>query len=110
MMAFSYYGRLVRQSQAFASCTPRGPLRHGYTTTAKAMAIRRVSADEMISETAKSEGGSGKGSESAEMQSQVAKERNFEHAAQEVVGKMEKDPESVTSEVSKPRLLLVFRC
>jgi hypothetical protein len=59
----------------------------------------------MISETAKSEGGPGKGSESGEMQSQVAKERNFEQAAHEVVGKMKQDPESVTSEVVQSHFL-----
>lgn len=39
-------------------------------------------ASQVISETAKSEGGPEKGSTSAQMQSQVGKTRNFEQAAQ----------------------------
>jgi hypothetical protein len=39
------------------------------------------------------------------MQSQVEKQRNFEQAAQEVGGKMQEAPKTVTSEVCK-RLLL----
>lgn len=51
---------------------------------------------EAISETA--EGGPEKGSTSAQMQSQFEKNRNFEQAAQEVGGKMQNQPEAVTSE------------
>lgn len=53
-----------------------------------------------ISETAKAEGGSFKGSTSAQMQSEVGKQRNFEQAAQEVGSKMQNAPETVTSQVS----------
>lgn len=58
-------------------------------------------ASQAISETARQEGGPAKGSESAQMQSQVGKTRNFEQAAQEVGGKMQRQPESVTSEVRR---------
>jgi hypothetical protein len=54
---------------------------------------------EVISETAKAEGGPERGSISAQMQSQVGKTRNFEQAAQEVGGKMRDAPETITSEV-----------
>jgi hypothetical protein len=53
----------------------------------------------IISETAKQEGGPTHGSTSAQMQSEVGKTRNFEQAAQEVGSKMQSAPESVTSEV-----------
>jgi hypothetical protein len=53
----------------------------------------------IISETAKQEGGPTQGSTSAQMQSQVGKTRNFEQAAQEVGSKMQSAPESITSEV-----------
>lgn len=53
-------------------------------------------AGQAISETAK-EGNPG---QAREMQSQVGKTRNFEQAAQEVGGKMQREPEAVTSEVS----------
>jgi len=55
-------------------------------------------AGRVISDTAKAEGGPRKDSESAQMQSQVGKTQNFEKAAQEVLGKMQADPASVTSE------------
>lgn len=55
----------------------------------------------IISETAKQEGGPTQGSTSAQMQSQVGKERNFEQAAQEVGSKMQNAPETITSEVGK---------
>lgn len=60
----------------------------------------KSSAGEVISETARAEGGPQKGSTSAQMQSQVGKTQNFEQAAQEVGGKMQNDPASVTTEVS----------
>lgn len=53
----------------------------------------------MISETAKQEGGPTHGSTSAQMQSEVGKTRNFEQAAQEVGSKMQGAPETVSSEV-----------
>jgi len=52
----------------------------------------------IISETAKQEGGPTQGSTSAQMQSEVGKTRNFEQAAQEVGSKMQSAPESITSE------------
>ena len=63
------------------------------------MAAQPTPASQVISETAKDEGGPEKGSLSSQMQSQVGKTRNFEQAAQEVAGKMEQAPETVTSEV-----------
>jgi hypothetical protein len=53
----------------------------------------------IVSETAKQEGGPTHDSTSAQMQSEVGKTRNFEQAAQEVGSKMQSAPESVTSEV-----------
>ena len=53
----------------------------------------------MISETAKQEGGPTHGSTSAKMQSEVGKTQNFEQAAQEIGSKMQRAPETVTSEV-----------
>ena len=68
-----------------------------FSTTSRAMAAQ-TRAGEVISETAKAEGGPEKGSTSAQMQSQVGKTRNFEQAAQEVGEKLRSQPEAVTSE------------
>ncbi|KAK4507836.1 hypothetical protein PRZ48_001571 [Zasmidium cellare] len=62
------------------------------------MASQPTPASQTISETAKVEGGPAKGSLSADMQSQVGKTQNFEHAAQEVGQKMQQNPASVSSE------------
>lgn len=59
----------------------------------------------IISETAKQEGGPTQGSSSARMQSQVGKTRNFEQAAQEVGSKMQNAPESITGEVRESDIL-----
>ncbi|KAK5722616.1 hypothetical protein LTR15_005847 [Elasticomyces elasticus] len=56
------------------------------------------SAGQVIFETAKQEGGPQKGSASAQMQSEVVRQRNFEQAAAEVGSKVQNAPESVTSE------------
>lgn len=61
----------------------------------------------IISETAKQEGGPAQGSTSAQMQSEVGKTRNFEQAAQEVGSKMQNAPETVTSEVRKIDTLFI---
>jgi len=66
------------------------------------MAAQQTPASQVISETAKQEGGPHKGSSSAQMQSEVGKQQNFEQAAQHIGGKMETDPSSVTSEVGLP--------
>ncbi|KAK3675550.1 hypothetical protein LTR78_004634 [Recurvomyces mirabilis] len=55
-------------------------------------------ASQAISETAKQEGGTVKGSTSAQMQSEVGKQQNFEQAAQEVGSKMQNAPDQVTQE------------
>jgi len=62
------------------------------------MATQTTSASQIISKTAKAEGGPHKGSASAEMQSQVGKTQNFEQAAQEVGSKIATNPQSVSSE------------
>ncbi|EMC93141.1 hypothetical protein BAUCODRAFT_36812 [Baudoinia panamericana UAMH 10762] len=67
-------------------------------TTSRTMSEPTTTAGQAISETARAEGGPTKGSTSAQMQSQVGKERNFEQAAQEVGSKMQNAPQSVTSE------------
>jgi len=69
-----------------------------FSTTSLKMA-QNTPTSNIISETAKQEGGPTHGSTSAQMQSQVGKTRNFEQAAQEVGSKMQSAPESVTSEV-----------
>jgi len=51
-----------------------------------------------ISAVAKDENGPVKGSESAQMQSQVGKVQNFESAAQDVLSKMQQDPKSITAD------------
>lgn len=65
----------------------------------RAMASQRTAAGKAISETAKAEDGLYKGSNAAEMQSQVAKTRNFEQAAEEVAEKMRTNPTDISSEV-----------
>ena len=70
-----------------------------YTTPSRTMAAPPTQASQVISETAKAEGGPEKGSLSAQMQSQVETTRNFEEAAQDVGGKMQNDPAAVSSEV-----------
>ena len=69
-----------------------------FTTLSSRMAAN-TPASNVISETAKQEGGPTHGSTSAQMQSEVGKTRNFEQAAQEVGSKMQSTPETVTSEV-----------
>ena len=75
-----------------------------YSTTARKMAVQDNSASQVISETAKAEGGPSKGSTAAEMQSQVGKTRNFEEAVNKVGNLMENDPAAVTSKVSTPSM------
>ncbi|RMY98090.1 hypothetical protein D0862_07763 [Hortaea werneckii] len=53
---------------------------------------------QIISQTAKQEGGPEKGSAAAQMQSEVGKTRNFEQAAQEIIRKMQQTPEAITKE------------
>ncbi|KAK5117691.1 hypothetical protein LTR62_005114 [Meristemomyces frigidus] len=53
-------------------------------------------AGQAMSEAARREGGPTKGSTSAQMQSEVGKQQNFEQAVQEVGSKMENAPEQVT--------------
>lgn len=64
-----------------------------------ALNMSNTPSSNIISETAKQEGGPTQGSSSAQMQSQVGKTRNFEQAAQEVGSKMQNAPESITSDV-----------
>lgn len=64
------------------------------------MASQRTPESQVISDTAKAEGGPDKGSLSAQMQSQVGKQRNYEQAANLVGEKMQNAPEAVTSDVS----------
>jgi hypothetical protein len=85
------------------SITNRAPIQrltqfNQFTTSSTKMAANTPTSN-IISETAKQEGGPTHGSTSAQMQSEVGKTRNFEQAAQEVGSKMQSAPESVTSEV-----------
>jgi hypothetical protein len=75
-----------------------------FSTTSINMAANTPTSN-IISETAKQEGGPTQGSTSAQMQSEVGKTRNFEQAAQEVGSKMQSAPESITSEVCSSNLL-----
>ena len=59
-----------------------------FSATSRIMAAQPTQASEVISDTARAEGGPVKGSTSAQMQSQVGKTRNFEQAAQEVASKV----------------------
>ncbi|KAL6718540.1 hypothetical protein ACLMJK_004632 [Lecanora helva] len=53
-------------------------------------------ASQTISEVSKQEGGTFKGSTSAQMQSQATKQRNLEDAAATIGSKLESDPSSIT--------------
>jgi hypothetical protein len=65
------------------------------------MTTQPTPSSQAISETAKTEGGTTKGSASAQMQSEMTKERNFEQAAQEIGSKMQQAPGNVNSEVRR---------
>lgn len=80
-----------------ASIQPLTRFNHFTTSTSKM--AQNTPTSNIISETAKQEGGPTHGSTSAQMQSEVGKTRNFEQAAQEVGSKMQSAPETVTSEV-----------
>lgn len=70
-----------------------------FNASSRKMADKPTQAGQVISEVAQAEGGPYKGSNAAQMQSQVTKGRNFEQAAAEVGAKMQVEPENVTSEV-----------
>ena len=99
---------LLRQSQLHSRTTIRtlAPLsitrKLHFDSSARKMAEKPTAAGEAISEVAQEEGGTSKGSTSAQMQSQITRARNFEQAATEVGAKIEVEPENVTSDVSRP--------
>ena len=71
------------------------------------MAAQSTPASQVVSETAKAEGGPDKGSTSAQMQSWVGKTETYEQAAEEVGSKLQNAPENVTSEVTRSTCLAV---
>ena len=99
MSSFSRTFRLLNTRTSTTLSRPATRQGFNYTTTSRTMAAQPHAASQAISETAQAEGGPPKGSTSAQMQSQLGKTQNFEHAAQEVGSKMQNDPASVTSEV-----------
>ena len=62
------------------------------------MSTNLSNAGQTISETAKQEGGTTKGSVSAQMQSQITKERNAAQAEAAVGSKLATDPDAITKE------------
>ena len=70
------------RSRSFVSIPTSRQRFNRYTTTTRTMAAQQTPASQVISETAKQEGGPHPGSSSAQMQSEVGKQQNFEQAAQ----------------------------
>ncbi|KAL8828616.1 MAG: hypothetical protein Q9170_006527 [Blastenia crenularia] len=62
------------------------------------MAENQTEAGQTISEVAKAEGGTTKGSQSAQMQSELAKQRNLEQTTANVGSKLDTAPGSITKE------------
>ncbi|KAI4174715.1 MAG: hypothetical protein LQ343_002086 [Gyalolechia ehrenbergii] len=62
------------------------------------MATKPTEASQVISDVAKAEGGTTKGSKSAQMQSELTKQRNLEQTAAKVGSKLETAPGSITKE------------
>lgn len=89
--------RLPSLTRAIANRSTGGGAQ--FSVKSRMMAARPADADEAISQATKQDGGSSQGSPSAQMQSQVDKTRNFEQAAQEIGGKMQANPASITTEV-----------
>jgi len=68
------------------------------TTSARLSANTPSKAGQHISQVAQSEGGTSQGSQSAQMQSELTRQRNYEQAAQQVGQKLQNDPSSVTAQ------------
>ncbi|KAL8994750.1 MAG: hypothetical protein Q9169_005360 [Polycauliona sp. 2 TL-2023] len=62
------------------------------------MAAKPTEVGQTISDVARAEGGTTKGSQSAQMQSELSKQRNFEQAASDVGSKLDSAPESITKD------------
>ncbi|KAL8746007.1 MAG: hypothetical protein Q9190_001933 [Brigantiaea leucoxantha] len=62
------------------------------------MAANRSEASQIISKVAHEEGGTTQGSKSSQMQSNLARQRNYEDAAAEVGSKLANEPENVTKQ------------
>ncbi|KAL8689749.1 MAG: hypothetical protein Q9218_004648 [Villophora microphyllina] len=62
------------------------------------MASNRTEAGQVISAVAQAEGGTTKGSKSAQMQSELSKQRNFEEVSANVGSKLDAAPSSITKE------------
>ncbi|KAL8860894.1 MAG: hypothetical protein Q9178_002649 [Gyalolechia marmorata] len=62
------------------------------------MAAQRTELSQAISDAAHAEGGTTKGSQSAQMQSELSKQRNFDQVANNVGSKLDTAPDSITKE------------
>ncbi|KAI4222045.1 MAG: hypothetical protein L6R36_006441 [Xanthoria steineri] len=62
------------------------------------MAAKPTEAGQVISDVARAEGGTTKGSQSAQMQSELSKQRNFDQVSSEVGSKLDTAPGSITKD------------
>ena len=97
-MSSSTAARVLKEVKTFSSLSRRAFPRY-YVATSRAMAVQQKIAGNVTSEIVKAEGGPERGSTSAQMQSEVAREQNFEQAAQEVIGKAQQASETISSGV-----------
>ncbi|KAI4723222.1 hypothetical protein E4T48_00529 [Aureobasidium sp. EXF-10727] len=88
----------IKNSFRFINTTSRPSSLFARQFHARTRMAAQAPSSQDISAVAKDENGPVKGSESAQMQSQVGKVQNFESAAQDVLGKMQQDPNSITAE------------
>jgi len=93
-MSATSFTRLVRASRLISQ--PFSP--RTLTTTSRLYANTLCEAGQHISQVAQSEGGTSQGSQSAQMQSELTRQRNYEQAAQQVGQKLQNDPSSVTAQ------------
>ncbi|THW37314.1 hypothetical protein D6D21_08310 [Aureobasidium pullulans] len=88
----------IKNSFRFINTTSRPSSLFARQFHARTTMSAQVPSSHDISAVAKDENGPVKGSQSAQMQSEVGKTQNFESAAQDVLSKMQKDPSSITPE------------
>ncbi|KAG9651661.1 hypothetical protein KCU95_g11142, partial [Aureobasidium melanogenum] len=88
----------IKNSFRFINTTSRPSSLFARQFHARTTMAAQVPSSHDISAVAKDENGPVKGSQSAQMQSQVGKVQNFENAAQDVLSKMQQDPSSITAD------------
>ncbi|KAI5209138.1 hypothetical protein E4T39_01104 [Aureobasidium subglaciale] len=88
----------IKTSFRFINTTSRPVSLFARQFHARTTMSAQVPSSQDISAVAKEENGPVKGSESAQMQSQVGKAQNFGAAAQDVLSKMQQDPSSITAD------------